>query len=78
MWIDKDDYTVKISSRKFTDKLFDQLKIKSKDQISTTTSSFDKVDRLDGMKLKNFLEKVEKINQEIIQKAQILIMIRLK
>ncbi len=32
----KTDYTVKISSRKFTDKLFEQLKIKSKEQISTT------------------------------------------
>ncbi len=44
--LDKKDYTVKISSRKFTDKLFEQLKIKSKDQISTTLRALDKIDRL--------------------------------
>ena len=32
--LEKVDYTVKISSRKFTDRLFEQLKITSKDQIS--------------------------------------------
>jgi len=42
----KADYTVKISSRKFTDKLFEQLKIKSKEQISTTLRALDKIDRL--------------------------------
>jgi len=42
----KNDYTVKISSRKFTEKLFEQLKIKSKDQISTTLRALDKIDRL--------------------------------
>jgi histidyl-tRNA synthetase len=44
--LDKVDYTVKISSRKFTDKLFEQLKIKSKDQTSTTLRALDKIDRL--------------------------------
>ena len=44
--LDKKDYTVKISSRKFTDKLFEKLKIKSKDQISTTLRALDKIDRL--------------------------------
>jgi len=44
--LNKKDYTVKISSRKFTDKLFEQLKIKSKEQISTTLRALDKIDRL--------------------------------
>jgi len=44
--LDKKDYTVKISSRKLTDKLFEQLKIKSKEQISTTLRALDKIDRL--------------------------------
>ena len=44
--LDKTDYTVKISSRKFTDRLFEQLKITSKDQISTTLRALDKIDRL--------------------------------
>ena len=44
--LDKTDYTVKISSRKLTDKLFDKLKITSKDQISTTLRALDKIDRL--------------------------------
>ncbi len=42
----KADYIVKISSRKFTDKLFEQLKIKSKDQISIILRALDKIDRL--------------------------------
>jgi histidyl-tRNA synthetase len=42
----KTDYTVKISSRKFTDKLFEKLKITSKDQISSTLRALDKIDRL--------------------------------
>ena len=52
--LDKIDYTVKISSRKFTDKLFEKLKIKSKDQISTILRALDKIDRLgweEAMKL---------------------------
>ena len=44
--LEKVDYTVKISSRKFTDKLFEKLKITSKDQISTTLRALDKIDRL--------------------------------
>ncbi len=44
--LDKSDYTVKISSRKFTDKLFEKSKIKSKDQISITLRALDKIDRL--------------------------------
>ena len=44
--LDTKDYTVKISSRKLTDKLFQNLKITSKDQISTTLRALDKIDRL--------------------------------
>jgi histidyl-tRNA synthetase len=44
--LDKVDYTVKISSRKFTDKLFEELKINSQKQISTILRALDKIDRL--------------------------------
>jgi histidyl-tRNA synthetase len=53
--LDKADYTVKISSRKFTDKLFEQLKITSKDQISTTLRALDKIDRLGWGEAKKLL-----------------------
>jgi histidyl-tRNA synthetase len=53
--LDKADYTVKISSRKFTDKLFKELKIKSKDQISTTLRALDKIDRLGWEEAKKLL-----------------------
>jgi len=51
----KADYIVKISSRKFTDKLFEQLKITSKDQISTTLRALDKIDRLGWEEAKKLL-----------------------
>jgi len=44
--LDKTDYTVKISSRKITDKLFEKLKIKSKEQILITLRALDKIDRI--------------------------------
>ena len=44
--LDKADYTLKISSRKFTDKLFEKLNIKSKEQTSITLRALDKIDRL--------------------------------
>jgi len=53
--LDKKDYTVKISSRKFTDKLFEQLKIKSKEQISITLRALDKIDRLGWEEAKKLL-----------------------
>jgi len=53
--LDKVDYIVKISSRKFTDKLFEQLKITSKDQISTTLRALDKMDRLGWEEVKKLL-----------------------
>jgi len=53
--LDKKDYTVKISSRKFTDKLFEQLKVKSKEQTSTTLRALDKIDRLGWGEAKKLL-----------------------
>jgi histidyl-tRNA synthetase len=53
--LDKVDYTVKISSRKFTDKLFEKLNITSKDQISTTLRALDKIDRLGWDEAKKLL-----------------------
>jgi histidyl-tRNA synthetase len=53
--LDKTDYTVKISSRKFTDKLFEKLNIKSEDQISTTLRALDKIDRLGWDEAKKLL-----------------------
>ncbi len=53
--LDKADYTVKISSRKFTDKLFEKLKIKSIDQISATLRALDKIDRLGWGEAKKLL-----------------------
>lgn len=53
--LDKKDYTVKISSRQLTDKLFQNLKITSKDQISTTLRALDKIDRLGWNEAKKLL-----------------------
>jgi len=53
--LDKKDYTVKISSRKLTDKLFEKLKITSKDQISTALRALDKIDRLGWEEAKKLL-----------------------
>ncbi len=53
--LDKKDYTVKISSRKLTDKLFQNLKITSKDQIATTLRALDKIDRLGWNEAKKLL-----------------------
>ncbi len=44
--LEKADYTVKISSRKFTENLFKKLKIKSKEQSSAILRALDKIDRL--------------------------------
>jgi len=53
--LDKKDYTVKISSRELTDKLFKKLKITSGDQISTTLRALDKIDRLGWEEAKKLL-----------------------
>ena len=58
--LDKKDYTVKISSRKLTDKLFEKLKITSRDQISTTLRALDKIDRLGWEEAKKLLGKGRK------------------
>jgi len=44
--LDKVDYTVKISSRKFTYNLFNKLNISSDEQKSTVLRALDKIDRL--------------------------------
>ena len=51
----KDDYTVKISSRKFTKELFDELKIQSKEQSAVTLCALDKIDRLGWEEVKKIL-----------------------
>jgi len=53
--LNKKDYTVKISSRKLTDKLFEKLKITSRDQVSTTLRALDKIDRLGWEEAKKLL-----------------------
>jgi len=53
--LDKRDYTVRISSRELINKLLEQLKIKSKDQISTTLRALDKIDRLGWNEVKKLL-----------------------
>ena len=53
--LEKNDYTVKISSRNITDMLFEKLKIKSKDQISITLRALDKIDRLGWNEVKKLL-----------------------
>ena len=76
--LDKKDYTVKISSRKFTEKLFKKLKITSRNQISITLRALDKIDRLGWEEAKKLLERGEKTNQEITQREQNLITSRSK
>ena len=53
----KNDYTVKISSRKFTEKLFDQLKIESATQKSTILRTLDKIERLGWKEVRKLLGK---------------------
>jgi histidyl-tRNA synthetase len=53
--LDKTDYIVKISSRKFTYRLFEKLKITSKEQIATTLRALDKIDRLGWEEAKKLL-----------------------
>ncbi|MDC0418270.1 histidine--tRNA ligase [Pelagibacteraceae bacterium] len=53
----KEDYIVKISSRKFTKDLFDELKIKSEEQSVVTLRALDKIDRLGWEEVKKILGK---------------------
>ena len=56
----KKDYTVKISSRKFTEELFEKLKIQSSEQISIALRALDKIDRLGWTEVKKLLSKGRK------------------
>tara|TARA_Y100000590_G_scaffold209842_1_gene237774 strand:+ start:28 stop:1362 length:1335 start_codon:yes stop_codon:yes gene_type:complete len=58
--LDKDDYTLKISSRKFTEKLFEKLNIKSKDQVLTILRALDKIERLGWDEVQKLLGKGRK------------------
>jgi histidyl-tRNA synthetase len=53
----KEDYTVKISSRKFTKELFNELKIQSNEQSAVTLRALDKIDRLGWEEVKKILGK---------------------
>jgi histidyl-tRNA synthetase len=53
----KDDYTVKISSREFTKRLFNELKIQSDEQYAITLRALDKIDRLGWEEVKKILSK---------------------
>jgi len=55
--LSKNDYTIKISSRKFTKELFDELKIESKEQSAVTLRALDKIDRLGWEEVKKILGK---------------------
>ena len=58
--LNKNEYTVKISSRKFTEGLFDLLKIKSSQQMSIILRALDKIDRLGWEEVKKILGKGRK------------------
>jgi len=58
--LSKDDYTVKISSRKFTEELFKEIKIDSIDQSSIILRALDKIDRLGWSEVKKILGKGRK------------------
>ena len=51
----KNDYTVKISSRKFTEELFKEIKLESEKQIFIVLRALDKVDRLGWNEVKKIL-----------------------
>jgi len=56
----KNDYTVKISSRKFTEELFEKLKMQSSGQTSIVLRALDKIDRLGWLEVKKLLGKGRK------------------
>ena len=55
--LSQDDYTVKISSRKFAEELFKIIKVKSTNQISIILRALDKIDRLGWTEVKKLLGK---------------------
>jgi histidyl-tRNA synthetase len=55
--LSKNDYSIKISSRKFTENLFEEIKVKSIDQTSIILRALDKIDRLGWEEVKKILGK---------------------
>ena len=55
--LSQEDYTIKISSRKFTEELFNEIKINSADQIGIILRALDKIDRLGWEEVKKLLGK---------------------
>ncbi len=53
----KEDYTIKISSRKLTKELFDEIKIEPGEQSAVTLRALDKIDRLGWEEVKKILGK---------------------
>ena len=58
--LSKADYTVKISSRKFTEELFKELNVQSSEQSLTILRALDKIDRLGWSEVKKLLGKGRK------------------
>jgi histidyl-tRNA synthetase len=58
--LSEDDYTVKISSRKFTEDLFEKIKTKSISQTSIILRALDKIERLGWYEVKKLLGKGRK------------------
>ena len=58
--LSKEDYTVKISSRKFTEELFKELKVQSSEQSLIVLRALDKIDRLGWEEVKKLLGKGRK------------------
>jgi histidyl-tRNA synthetase len=58
--LSKNDYIVKISSRKFTKELFEELKIQSAEQSLIILRALDKIDRLGWTEVKKLLGKGRK------------------
>ena len=58
--LSKDDYTVKISSRKFCENLFEEIKVKSTEQTSIILRALDKIDRLGWEEVTKILGKGRK------------------
>ena len=65
----KEDYTVKISSRKFTEELFRELKVQSSEQSLTILRALDKIDRLGWAEVKKLLGKERKDSSGDITKG---------
>ena len=58
--LSKEDYTVKISSRKFTEELFKELMVQSPEQSLIILRALDKIDRLGWAEVKKLLGKGRK------------------